>query len=290
MTHARCAHSRGPRLEKHDAEVTGTTRREQITVLDPRALARWCERSHLTPSPDLAPFIEVVWTMRWDLRDREPFEQRVLPNPCVQLVVDSRGGARVLGVVTGAYSHTLEGEAFVLGVKFRPGGFQPFFRRAVAELTDGEAPLGTVLPGIDTAELARLAERHDGTALLLEIERALRALGACADARLDLVAAVMERITSDPEIQRVEDAARAFGVSVRALQRLFRSHVGVSPKWVIRRVRLKEAAARIESGAVESWAQLAIALGYFDQAHLVNDFTSMIGQPPSGYARSLTPR
>ena len=277
-------------MEKRDAKTVETTRREQITVLDPRALAQWCDRGHLPPSPDLAPFIEIAWTMRWDLRGREPFVQRVLPNPCVQLVVDSRGGARVLGVVTGAFSSTLDGEAFVLGLKFRPGGFHPFLRRPVAELTDREAPIASVLPGIDPVTLARLASEHDAAGLLQELEGALRALGPRADSRLAMIGAVMERIASDVDIQRVEDAALAFGVSVRALQRLFRIHVGVSPKWVIRRVRLKEAAARAESGAVENWAQLATALGYFDQSHLVNDFTSMVGRPPSGYARSLTPR
>jgi transcriptional regulator GlxA family with amidase domain len=146
------------------------------------------------------------------------------------------------------------------------------------------------LPGVDVAVLARLASEHDAVAVLRELEGALRALGARPGSQLALIGAVMERIASDTEIQRVEDVALAFDVSVRSLQRLFRTHVGVSPKWVIRRVRLKEAAARAESGALENWAQLAIALGYFDQSHLVNDFTSLVGRPPSDYMRSLTPR
>ena len=45
--------------------------------------------------------------------------------------------------------------------------------------------------------------------------------------------------------QQLADAA---GLSLRALQRLFREHVGASPKWVIRRNRLQEVALRIENG------------------------------------------
>ena len=53
--------------------------------------------------------------------------------------------------------------------------------------------------------------------------------------------------------------------------------MGVSPKWVMRRARLHEAAERADSGEVVDWAALAADLGYADQAHLTRDFTATIG-------------
>jgi AraC-like DNA-binding protein len=76
------------------------------------------------------------------------------------------------------------------------------------------------------------------------------------------------------------------GMSVRSLQRLFGDYVGVSPKWVMRRARLHEAALRADGGEPVDWAALAIDLGYADQAHLTREFTATIGVPPSRY-RSL---
>jgi len=60
--------------------------------------------------------------------------------------------------------------------------------------------------------------------------------------------------------------------------------VGASPKWVLRRARLHEAAARADEGAGIDWARLAADLGYADQAHLTRDFTAAVGSPPGRYA------
>jgi AraC-like DNA-binding protein len=78
--------------------------------------------------------------------------------------------------------------------------------------------------------------------------------------------------------------ARRFGLGPRSLQRLFREHVGVSPKWVIKRFRLHEALEQVSAGADVDWTQLALDLGYFDQAHFIRDFKAIVGEPPTGYA------
>jgi AraC-like DNA-binding protein len=74
-------------------------------------------------------------------------------------------------------------------------------------------------------------------------------------------------------------------MSERALQRLFRCWVGVSPKTVVRRYRLVEAAEALEKNAVSSLTELAHALGYFDQSHFVRDFKATVGTTPSAHRR-----
>ena len=76
---------------------------------------------------------------------------------------------------------------------------------------------------------------------------------------------------------------------MRRLQRLFAEHVGVGPKWVIRRYRLHEVTERMSAGAPIDWAALAADLGYADQAHLTRDFTDLFGEPPTAYARRYPP-
>jgi AraC-like DNA-binding protein len=46
---------------------------------------------------------------------------------------------------------------------------------------------------------------------------------------------------------------------------------------------VEEAAARIEAGADPSLAELAVHLGYADQAHLTRDFKAMVGKTPAGF-------
>lgn len=97
-------------------------------------------------------------------------------------------------------------------------------------------------------------------------------------------ARIVALIMSDSSLRRVDQLASACGLSVRGLQRMFGDYVGVSPKWVMRRARLHEAASRADGGEPVDWAALALDLGYADQAHLTRDFTATIGVPPSRYA------
>ena len=99
---------------------------------------------------------------------------------------------------------------------------------------------------------------------------------------------MVARITADSSLCRVGELAAALGLPVRRLQRLFANYVGVSPKWVMRRARLQEAAMRAEQGGRVDWAELAVSLGYADQAHLTRDFTAVIGVPPARYVTVAT--
>ena len=95
------------------------------------------------------------------------------------------------------------------------------------------------------------------------------------------------RIADDRTITRVDQIADQFTMPARQLQRLFREYVGVTPKWVIQRYRLIEAAERLAAGAVADFAGLALDLGYADQAHFIRDFKKIVGRAPAGFARNM---
>jgi len=106
------------------------------------------------------------------------------------------------------------------------------------------------------------------------------------DDAVELASRIAERIATDREITRVDQVVREFEISVRKLQRLFSEYVGVSPKWVIQRYRLHEAVERMAFASMIDWADMALDLGYADQAHLIRDFKKLVGQSPAEYARA----
>ena len=99
-----------------------------------------------------------------------------------------------------------------------------------------------------------------------------------------MIAAIVATMLEDPAVVRVDELAARHAMSPRTLQRLFRRYVGVSPKWVLQRYRLHEAAERIAEGRDGDWAATALELGYFDQAHFIRDFKALIGTSPAQYA------
>ncbi|MFZ3330498.1 MAG: helix-turn-helix domain-containing protein [Candidatus Acidiferrales bacterium] len=108
------------------------------------------------------------------------------------------------------------------------------------------------------------------------------------DKSIALAGHLVGRIFEEPDIKTVNDLVTRAGIGMRSIQRIFNDYVGVSPKWVIRRYRLHEAIEKFNSCSRPDWAQLALELGYFDQAHLINDFRSIVGYSPSQYQKLIT--
>ncbi|WP_042419508.1 helix-turn-helix domain-containing protein [Streptacidiphilus anmyonensis] len=234
--------------------------------------------------PALAPYVEYHWIVRWDVTGQAPYDSQVLSHPNVHLVFEP-AGPLVYGVIRGVYTRRLVDAGQVHGVRFLPGGFRAFADGPVQELTDRVLPAGAVFgPGVD--ELCPRVLAGAGTdAMVALVEGFLAArLPAGPDPQAVQAAAVVREMTVDHTLVRVEQVASRFDLSPRSLQRLFAEYVGVSPKAVLRRARLHEAAQRADSGSVD-WAALAADLGYSDQAHLTRDFTAVVGVPPSRYSR-----
>jgi AraC-like DNA-binding protein len=253
-------------------------------VLYPHEHASIVDLDRRAPCPELAPFVEFYWHVRWDTD--EPYETKVLSHPNVHLVFEEPVPL-VYGVDRTLFVRRLQGRGQVLGVKFRPGRFRPFARCPIIELADRRIPAAEFFgPAVDEVSRAVLdATTLDTMARRVE-EFLLPLLPADPDPVAEEVAAMVERITADPALFRVDEAAGALNVSTRTLQRLFAEYVGASPKWVLRRARLHEAATRADQGADIDWARLAGDLGYFDQSHLTRDFTAAVGTSPARYARS----
>ena len=252
------------------------------------AASRFTLTRHLPPAA-LAPFLDYCWVVRWDLRGQPGYESAVLPHPNVNLAFEP-AGAGIFGVDESVFTRRLEGAGKALGVRFRPGGFHPFYRASMARLTGRVIPAREVLgTQADDACDAVLADGADDAAMVAAAEGLLLSFGAQPDPVALAAARIVERITADAGLRRVAALAEACGLPERRLQRMFTEYVGVSPKWVMRRARLLEAARRIDAGDVVDWAVLAADLGYSDQAHLTRDFTSTLGTSPARYAARAKP-
>ncbi len=255
-------------------------------ILNPQGAERHFALSIHPPAEELAFFVEHYWIIDWDLRGQPPFTQEILPYPCVNLVFE-KDYTRIFGVDSGKFARRLEEKGRVFGVKFRPGAFYPFLKSPVSQLTDSSMRLGEVF-GMDYRPVERgIIAENDQEAQITFAETFLREFLPKPDKNIMLVNEVIECITHDRTVTKVENLVSSLGLSKRSLQRLFNQYVGGSPKWVIQRYRLHDATEHLAAGAVEDWSQLALELGYFDQAHFIKDFKTVVGKTPAEYARQV---
>ncbi len=267
---------------------------EELRRVDP------IDRAHLTgtsrpsppiyryaPAPELLDVVERYWLPVWSLE--QPSTQSTLQHP-VCLIVVSNTYARFYGVVRGLSTVTLEGEGWAAGVMFRPAAGRLLLGRSVTTVVDSYHDL-TELDSLDgealTTELraAMTPDPHgEGShrRAIAAYEARLRTL-LPVDEQGQLINEVIDWLHHHPDVTRVADVAAAFGLSERALQRLVENRVGLTPKWLIQRRRLHDAVEQLKKGGGPALADLAIELGYADQAHFTHDFRTVTGITPGSY-------
>jgi len=156
----------------------------------------------------------------------------------------------------------------------------------LAELAGGIVALRDLLP----AESRALSEALDASSdwpsrlSLVETFLARRILRSPIDtARVDWAVA---RIESSGGSLDVGSLARELGHSHKHLITLFRDQVGVSPKLLSRLVRFERVIRHARASRSMSWSELALAHGFFDQAHLARDVKRFTGLTPTEARRS----
>jgi len=276
---------------RQQVDGTSETKTEQLFdpaagpargVLNPVATAGRFRHVRRSPVPQLSHIIAHYWLVSWDLRGLDPHTAETLPHPNAHAVFEPEGST-VAGVHTARFSRVLKGRSHAFGIKFTPGGLRPFLNAPMSSITDRTIPIRRIFGCKVDALEAALISSDDENALIPAANDFFCACVPACDENMAHAGQLVSRILSEPDLLTVDDLAARTGLGKRSLQRLFSEYVGVSPKWVIRRYRLHELVERFNSGQQPDYAQLALELGYFDQAHLINDFRSIAGYTPTQY-------
>ncbi|GGB40386.1 hypothetical protein GCM10011492_34010 [Flexivirga endophytica] len=206
-------------------------------------------------------------------------------NLTVETAGSDRAGADGPGVfVTGVVSRsrfdvTLTGTGGVVGAKFRPGALTALTGIEAADLRDRVRPATAVLAGAD-ALLGLTPDRPDA---LDRLDAFLLARATGDHAELDTVGRVIATLEDSAPAMSAAELADRCGLKLRSLQRLCRHYIGVGPQWLVARARVHTAIARLNASDYDTLAELAVELGWFDQAHMGRDFAALVGESPGAY-------
>ncbi|MFP2910058.1 helix-turn-helix domain-containing protein [Pyxidicoccus sp. 3LFB2] len=132
----------------------------------------------------------------------------------------------------------------------------------------------------DVDAVVRMAERDAREAADLAASSLVTPVSGPGDWP-DLLAAALR---DNPSL-RLMDQAEALGLAVETVARGFKRAYGVSPKRYRSEVRALQAWRLIPRSTLPL-AQLALALGFSDQAHMTRDVVALTGRTPSALRRA----
>lgn len=176
----------------------------------------------------------------------------------------------------------------LVGVRFRPAGLAAFVPLPLSDVTDLAVDVRDIF-GDDARRLeSRLHDDPDPAARSARLDAffagrlAVPPALACAQALLDLAA--------DPSVGDVAALLDRSGLPARTLSRVFVRHLGLPPKFFLRVARFERATAALVRSPDVPLAELALACGYYDQAHLCRECGEFAGRPPTEYRDELRRR
>jgi AraC-like DNA-binding protein len=255
------------------------------------------ELAALPPSPDLAPFVEVIWGVRGSAGfDREV----ILPNGAIELMVTfgptqkvhAYGDRRVDETFGRAWVAGIQDEPLTIGspwgadhvaVRFRPGGAHAFFDLPMDELRNRVVDLDLLVGHQASSLRARLGECRDHAERARALEGWLLGRRPAVHPYYATVRRALQLVRDADFRLGVGEVCDRLGLSNRHLIDQFRRVVGLPPKTTVRIDRFHAVVAAIRGRTDPNWSRLAHRFHFADQSHLIREFRRFAGVPPTEF-------
>ena len=243
--------------------------------------------THTTPRGPLADFVSSLW----DYRAEPPAHavERLLPSPFPSLIVNLRDNHLLLaGPSTRPTTIETAPQCQTMGLTFQPGA-ATLLSLPASEVLNADLPLDLLWK----SEVAQLQERlhfagTPGERLRIFETWMTRRL---RDARPPdrVVAPALAYLERTEQRVSIDALAKRFGLTSRRLAQIFAREVGLSPKAYHRLHRFQCVLRSVHGRGEADWTEVALAAGYYDQAHFNHHFREYAGCTPSEYLAAQGP-
>lgn len=226
--------------------------------------------TEITPHQFLQDYIDAYWRVTGC---GLPLVQRIMPDGCVDIIVDLYGDEKpnLVGTMTHFKMIEVNAEAQVLGIRFKPAAFAAFFKFAAM---DQVTNLSVELDATFSFDLKKLLVDAGGYLDQFFLERLRR-----PSHLLFPVIGEIERHRGQISVSRLSEL---HAITERQLERNFKQYVGIGPKAFINFVRYKNVVPAIRNRPDgRSLLDIAYAHGFYDHSHLTNEIKRYSGLLPS---------
>lgn len=255
------------------------------------------------PQGALAEAIAMIWA--WPDFQVAHAQELILPHGAMELTINlaetplnvrhlddstqTIHGPMVIGGCSKPFFIGTDRPQSLLSVLFKPGAARLIFGLPATELHNQHLSLNT-LWGVDADRLYdRLLHAPTTKHRFAIVEAALCQQIEVAGPRQHTtrhgaVDYALRTFKADPINGEITPVVEAVGLSATRFIQVFREEIGMTPKRYTRLLRFQYGLRQIINGQHATWSDLALACGYYDQAHFINEFRAFSGITPTQYA------
>lgn len=243
----------------------------------------------------LSQFIKSIWLVDSET-SKEIIKQKIIPDGYPEMIFHYKDPYKInifgkweeqekqllAGQISKFFYLKNSGYSGIIGIKFQPWAISSLFKIEMHYLTDKiiKIPNDTLL---DINEINNLAETEmDCDDKLVAIEALLNDYLTNKKTGNIKGQNAIKAIINKNGIISSEELETISGMNERALQRYFKSYIGVSPKFYCRIIRLSYVFNLVNQGNF-NWLDLVFLGGFYDQSHFIKNFKEFTGEEPSVY-------
>ena len=236
----------------------------------------------IKPSHRTDYLIDSFWTFSSD-HAGENF--KVLPDTCADLIFDLNQNKGFLsGIMTNFQLRELANGSNLLGIRFKSEKFGLLSEIPLNETKNLRVELSEVFPRTRLDRLSQLTDLQETVDKIEFLEAFIETSFKQNSQKEDkLILSVAKHIRKQKGIVHVGDLATSYHISLRQLERRFKSYIGLSIKEFSSIVRFKNARNLIATSTKTSLLEIAFDMGFFDHAHMTYEFKRISGENPSSY-------
>ncbi|BDG48584.1 AraC family transcriptional regulator [Parageobacillus sp. KH3-4] len=246
------------------------------------------------PPSALSPFIKCFWCLERDYKQFGPSEA-LWAKGDVELLfhfgdryVNSNNETLSYSFLIGPltkYTNLISfGKVKLVGARFHPGGFAPFFRISMNSLRNQIVPLSDLIGG--DAEILEERLFEAGLEKSISILQHFLLEKLCT-VSYHPIAELAKWIVKENGMIPLPNLEQLTGLSLRQLERKFNEFIGFSPKKMATIYRFNAAREHLRKHPEMDVLDLAFHYGYYDYSHFSKDFRKYLGITPTEFKNSI---
>ncbi|MAC94751.1 MAG: AraC family transcriptional regulator [Flavobacteriales bacterium] len=241
------------------------------------------EYIEIKPYKELEPFIHSYWELKGEELDRQ--WERIFPDGCVGLVMNlgascltdngtvsmEFGKTYVVGAMTSFKDSFIDSNTHLLGVCLKAATFANFYNYAAQnELIDNTIEFEKP----NSFNIDKILAKRSNYLNQYFLDR--------IKSKVIQLQSIINDIHSSNGKLSISELSKRNHISVRQLERKFKSQIGISPKEYSNIIRFQNALNIIKNSCEKrSLLDIAFECGYYDHSHLNNEIKRNTGLSPS---------